>query len=175
MAEAEREPQPVLPVLKAFYDAVIPLAWPLVRIAVGWDLIVHAGARPARAGAGRPRCFARRRNFGVEFAIFLTFIEFVGGICIASACSPAFFAAAIAIEMGYLTFHHYWATFLLAQPRYEYTLLWGMVTLAIALRGGGRGRSIAMSGGSFDHALQQNKQISREVNMTNHRGLRRAA
>jgi putative oxidoreductase len=139
MAEAEREPQPVLPVLKPFYDAVIPLAWPLVRIAVGWDLIVHGWGKILRGPVQQAALLSRDgANFGVEFAIFLTFIEFVGGICIALGLFTRFFAAAIGIEMGYLTFHHYWGNgFSWLNRGYEYTLLWGMVTLAIALRGGG--------------------------------------
>ncbi len=40
--------------------------------------------------------------------------------------------------MGVLTFDHYWSHgFSWLKPGYEYTLLWGMMSLAIALRGGG--------------------------------------
>ena len=38
----------------------------------------------------------------------LTFVEFFGGICITSGMFTRFFAAAAAIEMGYLTFIYYW-------------------------------------------------------------------
>jgi putative oxidoreductase len=139
VAEAEREPQPILPFLKPFYAAVIPWTWALVRIAVGWDLIVHGWGKILRGPAQQAALLARDgSDFGVEFAIFLTFIEFVGGICIALGLFTRFFAAAIAIEMGYLTFHQYWANgFSWLNRGYEYTLLWGLVTLAIALRGGG--------------------------------------
>ena len=139
MAEAEREPQPVLPFLQPFYDAVIPLAWPLVRVAVGWDLIVHGWGKILRGPVQQAALLSRDgANFGVEFAIFLTFIELVGGICIALGLFTRFFAAAIAIEMAYLTFYHYWGNgFSWLNRGYEYVLLWGLVTLAIALRGGG--------------------------------------
>jgi putative oxidoreductase len=136
---AEREPQRILPFLERFYDVVIPLAWPLVRVAVGWDLIVHGWGKILRGPAQQAALLSRDgANFGVEFAIFLTFIEFVGGICIALGLFTRFFAAAVAIEMGYLTFYQYWGNgFSWLNRGYEYTLLWGMVTLAIALRGGG--------------------------------------
>ncbi len=36
------EPRPLIPALKPFYDFVVPLTWPMVRIAAGWNLFVHA-------------------------------------------------------------------------------------------------------------------------------------
>ena len=139
MSDAADEPKPFLPFLKPFYDRVIPLAWPLVRVAVGWDLIVHGWGKILRGPVQQAALLSRDgANFGVEFAIFLTFIEFVGGICIAAGLFTRFFAAAIAIEMGYLTFYQYWGNgFSWLNRGYEYTLLWGMMSLAIALRGGG--------------------------------------
>ena len=41
MAQAETEPKPLLPFLQRFYEAVIPLSWLIVRVAVGWNLLVH--------------------------------------------------------------------------------------------------------------------------------------
>src|ERR1700730_15219526 len=137
--EAEREPQPILPFLKPFYDAVIPWTWALVRVAVGWNLIVHGWGKILRGPVQQAAILSRdAANFGVEFAIFLTFIELVGGICIALGLFTRFFAAAIAIEMGYLTFVQYWGHgFAWTNRGYEYVLLSGLVSLAIALRGGG--------------------------------------
>src|ERR1700733_4632337 len=42
MAETQTEPKLLLPFLRPFYDAVIPFSWLVVRIAVGWNLVVHA-------------------------------------------------------------------------------------------------------------------------------------
>jgi putative oxidoreductase len=68
----------------------------------------------------------------------LMVIEFVGGICIALGLFTRFFAAAAAIEMAVLTFYIYWANGYSWTARgYEFTLLWGVVLFAIALRGGG--------------------------------------
>jgi len=139
MYDMKSEPTPILPFLRPFYAAVIPLAWPLVRIAVGWDLIVHGWGKIMRGPAQQAALLARDgTDYGVGFAVFLIFIEFVGGIAIALGLFTRFFAAAVAIEMGYLTFVHYWHNgFSWLNRGYEYTLLWGLVTLAIALRGGG--------------------------------------
>jgi putative oxidoreductase len=64
-------------------------------------------------------------------------IEFVGGIGIILGLFTRFFAAAAAIEMLLITIA-YWSTgFAWTRRGYEYTLLWGLVSFAIALRGGG--------------------------------------
>ena len=45
---------------------------------------------------------------------------------------------AIAIEMAFLTFYQYWGHgFSWTARGYEYVLMWGLVSFAIALRGGG--------------------------------------
>ena len=68
----------------------------------------------------------------------LMLVEFVGGIAIMAGLLTRFFAAAAAIELGYITFVIYWDTgFSWLQRGYEYALMWGLLCLAIALRGGG--------------------------------------
>jgi len=41
MADAQTEPKLLLPFLRPFYDAALPLSWLIVRCAVGWNLFVH--------------------------------------------------------------------------------------------------------------------------------------
>ena len=139
MADVAGEPKPLFSFLKPFYDRVVTLAWPLVRVGIGWDLIVHGWGKILRGPEQQAAMLTRDNTaFGVKTALFLLFIEFVGGICIAAGLFTRFFAAAIAIEMGYLTFYQYWGNgFSWLNRGYEYVLLWGMVSLAIALRGGG--------------------------------------
>ena len=45
MADTQAEPKLLLPQLKPFYDFAVPLAWPVIRIACGWNLPCTAGAR----------------------------------------------------------------------------------------------------------------------------------
>jgi len=139
MPESNAEPKLVLPFLQPFYDAVIPWTWPLIRVAVGWDLIVHGWGKILRGPEQQGALLARDGGpFGVKMAIFLIFVEFIGGIGIALGLFTRFFAAAAAIEMGYLTFIQYWGNgFSWLNRGYEYVLLWGLVSFAIALRGGG--------------------------------------
>jgi putative oxidoreductase len=140
MPKPSTEPKLLLPFLRRFYDAVIPFSWLIVRVAVGWDLIVHGWGKVLRGPAAQAQGFAHdgMSSLGIKFAIFLTIVEFVGGICITLGLFTRFFAAAVAIEMGYLVWPQYWANgFSWLHRGYEYVLLWGLVSLAIALRGGG--------------------------------------
>ena len=74
-----------------------------------------------------PAAFARRLNRLV-----------VKGLGILPRPLARFFAAANAIEMGFLTFILYWGNgFSWLNRGYEFTLMWGFLCLAIALRGGG--------------------------------------
>ena len=136
MSERSDEPKLLLPALQPFYDAVIPLAWPIVRIAVGWNLIIHGWGKVLRGPVEQAKVFAKDgTDFGAAFAVFLIIIELGGGICIAVGLFTRFFAAAIAIEMAYLTFYQYWGHgFSWTARGYEYVLMWGLASLAIALR-----------------------------------------
>ena len=139
MTDATREPRPLLPFLDPFYRAVIPLAWPLVRFAVGWNLIVHGWGKVLRGPAAQAAMLAKDgSDYGIPLALLLIFVELIGGVCIALGLFTRFFAAAIAIEMAYLTFYTYWGHgFSWTGRGYEYVLMWGIVSFAIALRGGG--------------------------------------
>ena len=130
MSDIAREPKLVLPFLRRFYEFVIPLSWPIVRIACGMHLVIHGWGKVMRGGTVS--------NSTLAFGLFLTFIEFFGGICISIGLFTRFFAAAAAIEMGYLTFIHYWANgYGWRTDGYEYVMMWGTLAFAIALRGGG--------------------------------------
>jgi putative oxidoreductase len=137
--DARAEQKLLLPALKPFYDFAVPLAWPVVRVAVGWNLVVHgwgkitAGPTPAFLKAYVDLGFdPPLPRFWSAFAI-----ESVGGIALILGLFTRFFAAAVAVEMLFITVC-YWSTgFAWTRRGYEYTLLWGLVSFAIALRGGG--------------------------------------
>jgi putative oxidoreductase len=69
-------------------------------------------------------------------AVILIAIETLGGLCIALGLFTRFWAAAAAIEMTVIVYHHL-PKFGWTGPGYEYPLFWGIVLLVIALRGGG--------------------------------------
>jgi putative oxidoreductase len=131
-------PRLLIPQLKPFYDLVEPLSWALIRITVGLMIIPH-GWPKLMAGIGPTAANALAKR-GIEpaepLAIVLIFLETVGGLCVALGLGTRFFAAAITIEMAVIT-SVYWPRFGWTGPGYEYPLMWGLMMLAVALRGGG--------------------------------------
>ena len=137
-----QEPRLLFPGLRRFYDFNIPFSWVVVRFGVGWVLLVHGYGKVMRGMAGQAKVLdvtlPNFKAYNLELSYLLTFVEGVGGLCIILGLFTRFFAAANAIEMGFLTFFIYWGTgFSWLVRGYEYTLLWGIMCLAIALRGGG--------------------------------------
>ena len=102
--DIEHEPRLLFPGLKSFYDTVIPLAWPVIRIAVGWNLLVHGWGKVTRGPSAYVRAFT---ELGFDPALpwiwSALIIEFVGGIALILGLFTRFFAAAAAVE----TAHHH--------------------------------------------------------------------
>jgi putative oxidoreductase len=138
MAGSQAEPRPLLPNLKSFYDFAIPLAWPVIRIACGWNLLVHGWGKVTRGPSAYIKAF---NDQGFDPALPWIWaalgIEFVGGIALILGLFTRFFAAAAAIEMAIISYLYWKNGFGWLNRGYEYTLLWGWVCFAIALRGGG--------------------------------------
>jgi len=132
--DANNEPKLVLPFLKPLYDVLVPLAWPLVRCTVGINLAVHGWAKLLRAieifGGAPPE------PDSVPWLIWLVITEFFAGIAVTLGLFTRVFAPLAALELFHLAFHfrdHYsWRT-----DGFEYLLAWGLVLVAVGLRGGG--------------------------------------
>jgi putative oxidoreductase len=138
MTDQAGQPGPLPPFLAPFYQAVVPMAWPLVRVGVGWNLLVHGWGKVKLGPVAEGALLAREGfPFAVALALLLLVVELVGGICITLGLFTRFFAAAAAIEMGVITLHYWSHDFAWLKGGYEYALLWGVVSLAIALGGGG--------------------------------------
>jgi putative oxidoreductase len=139
MAATQTEPRLLVPALKPFYDAVGPLSWLIVRVAVGWNLFVHGYNKLM---TGPTDAFLKAftdLGFNPPHLFFWSSlsIEMLGGICIMLGLFTRLAAAAAAIEMLCI-FVVYWGNgFGWMKRGYEYVLLWGLVAFAIALRGGG--------------------------------------
>lgn len=138
MDHVASESRLLLPALKPFYERAIPLSWLLIRVAVGWNLLVHVWGK---IQAGPTRMGPVFGNLGFEPGLFWYWaaflVEGLGGLGILLGLFTRFFAAAVAIEM-FVIFCVYWHTgFNWLSRGYEYVLLWGLVAFAIALRGGG--------------------------------------
>src|SRR6202795_3495421 len=136
---ADAEPKLLLPILRPFYDAVVPLSWLIVRVAVGWNLLVHGWGKIM---AGPTEAYLK----GFSDIGFIPaapwfwrglVIEPAGGIALILGLFTRFFAAAVAIEMLIITLVYWKTGFAWTRRGYEYTLMWGLISFAIALRGGG--------------------------------------
>jgi len=103
----------------------------LMIIPHGWPKLM-AGVGPTAAAALAKRCIEPAE----PLAVILIMLETLGGLCVALGLFTRFFAVGIAIEMAVIA-KVYWPKFGWTGPGYEYPLMWGLVMLAIALRGGG--------------------------------------
>ena len=127
-----------IPQLSGFYRWAQPVSWLLIRLTAGLMLIPHgwpklmAGIGPVAANALAKRGIAPAE----PLAVVLIAIETLGGLCIALGLFTRFWAAAATIEMCVIVYHHL-PKFGWTERGYEYPLMWGLVMLAIALRGGG--------------------------------------
>ena len=128
----------LIPGLRPFYTWAEPLSWALVRITAGLMIIPH-GWPKLMAGVGPVAANALAKR-GIEpaepLAVILIALETLGGLCVALGLFTRFFAAAITIEMAVIVYHHL-PKFGWTVRGYEYPLMWGLIMLAIALRGGG--------------------------------------
>jgi putative oxidoreductase len=139
MADTRAEPKLLLPALRSFYDVAIPFSWVVIRFAVGWNLLVHGWGKVSSGPT--PNFLKAFAELGFDppqpwFWSALV-IETVGGIAIILGLFTRFFAAAAAIEMLFITIVYWNTGFAWTRRGYEYTLMWGLVSFAIALRGGG--------------------------------------
>jgi putative oxidoreductase len=137
MADTGAEPKLVLPQLQSFYDFAKPLAWPIIRIAAGWNLAVHGWGKVMRGPDAFAKPFADMGFASVTWVWSALAIEFVGGIALIVGLFTRFWAAAAAIEMAIIMWLYWNNGFAWLSRGYEYVLLWGLVCFAIALRGGG--------------------------------------
>ncbi|NTF72699.1 DoxX family protein [Rhizobium rhizogenes] len=131
--------KPFLPFLRPVYDALEPYAYPVVRITAGLLLVPHGAQKLFGWLGGNPTLAAGAfRAIGFEPAELLVMItggiEFFGGLLVAAGflTRPA---AAICAGLLAVTI---WVTSARGWGAMEYSVLWTMVCLAIAVRGGER-------------------------------------
>ncbi len=138
MTSKSSEPRLIIPALESFYDQAIPLSWLIVRIAAGSILLVHGWIKIPRGPASFAGAYEALGFFpGADWAWCSTIVEVSAGICITLGLFTRFFAAAAAIEMAIITIVYLKNGFSWLGRGYEFTLMWGLICFAIALRGGG--------------------------------------
>src|SRR5215470_7549405 len=138
------ETRPVVPMLSALTNALSPLADPLVRITAGLLLVPH-GAQKLFGWFGgygieaTGQFFATKLGLPASLALVTGVIEFVGGIMLAAGLATRAVAALVVGLMTVAVLHvHLGAGLFWTEGGFEYPLLWGVVALSYAIRGGGR-------------------------------------
>jgi putative oxidoreductase len=134
----QAQPKLLFPQLQSFYRCAEPLSWALIRITAGLMLIPHGWPKLMMGLTATANMALVKRGIAPAepLAVALIAIETLGGLCIALGLFTRFWAAAAVIEMCVIVYHHM-PKFGWGQGGYEYPLFWGLVLLAIALRGGG--------------------------------------
>jgi putative oxidoreductase len=133
------EPKLIFPGLAGFYASWREIAYALVRVVIGYILLMHGWGK-INTGITGITAFMAKNGLtpGELFAGSAIFLETVGAVCIIIGLFTRFFAAALAIELGIaFLFVHMPKGFAAAQGGFEYVLLLGIVMFAIAIRGGG--------------------------------------
>ena len=138
MSNETHTTQLFVPRLQPLYDKAEPLSWLVIRLTAGLMLLPHGIPKLLDGVATTAEKALQRR--GIEpaepLAVVLIALETLGAVCIAAGLFTRFFAAALALEMGVIAYQ-YAPKFGWTGPGYEYPLMWGLMMLAIVMRGGG--------------------------------------
>lgn len=139
LPSGQAEPRLLLPGLSGFYRWAEPVSWLVIRLAVGFNLVMHGWPK---LPLGPTQYAARLAQLGLPNSLLFAWadivIEFGGGIAIMLGLFTRFFAAAAAVEMAFIMVMYIPNGFSWLNRGYEYVLMWGLLAFAIALRGGGR-------------------------------------
>jgi putative oxidoreductase len=125
------------------FDRLSPLGYPLVRITAGLLLMPH-GAQKLFGWFGGYGLDATGQFFatslgmepGFLFALLAGLVEFFGGLALVLGLLTRPAALAIATLMGVALTVHAANGFFWTSGGVEYPLMWGLIAIAVFLRGG---------------------------------------
>lgn len=144
MSPKAPQTRPIIPALAPIQAKLAVLTYPMIRFFTGLMLVPHGAQKlfgwfGGYGIEGTGGFFAQ--NLGLEPGIFWAAlvggVEFFGGLFLAVGFLTRPMALAIAILMAVAVFAvHLGNGFFWTNGGYEYPLLWGLIALAIAFRGG---------------------------------------
>ena len=144
MTEQSASTKLFVPALAGLYESVSGLSYPLIRFFTGLFLMPHGATKLFGwfGGRGIDGTAAGFAKLGLEPALPLAYLvgvtEFFGGLFLAIGLLTRPVALGVAILMaGTIFLVHLPNGFFWFKGGYEYSLLWGIVALAIFFRGGG--------------------------------------
>ncbi len=135
----------IVPALAPLYRGLSGLSYPMIRFYTGLILMPHGAQKLFGCFGGNglqvtAEGFATHLGLepGMFFAVLVGATEFFGGLFLALGFLTRPAAAAITILMAVAMFKVHLANgFFWSGGGYEYPLLWGLIALALAFRGGG--------------------------------------
>ena len=143
MSHDMTRPRPIIPALTPLYAKLSRLSYPLIRAATGLALMPHGAQKlfgwfGGYGLEGTGGFFAQ--NLGLEPGLFWAAlvggVEFFGGLFLALGLLTRPAALAVVILMAVAVTVHLPNGFFWTEGGYEYPLLWGLIALAIAFKGG---------------------------------------
>ncbi len=144
MTEPNAETKLIIPALGPLYGNLSRWSYPIIRFFTGLILMPHGAQKlfgwfDGYGLEGTGGYFAQ--DLGLEPGVFWAGLvggtEFFGGLLVALGLLTRPAALGIAVIMAVAVFSvHLPNGFFWGQDGYEYPLLWGLVALAIAFRGG---------------------------------------
>lgn len=139
-AKTPGEPRRIIPALGPLYDSLSPYAYPLIRFICGYSLIPHGYGKLFGGGLQGAADFFAQMGLqpALPLATFVGILEFFGGILLAVGLLTRPVALLVVGFMAVAVLQVHWPNgYLWISLGYEYPLFWGVVALAVAVRGGG--------------------------------------
>ena len=136
--QVQRTSRRIIKALDPIYDALDPIAYPMIRFVAGVMMIPHGYGKVFGGIEGTTKFFA---SVGLEPALILAWyiglLELVGGICVALGFLTRFMSAQFIGLLAVATFYiHLPSGFIWVKGGYEYPLFWMVVMMAITIKGG---------------------------------------
>ena len=134
----------LIPALAPLYEALSPLAESMVRVAAGLALLPHGMQKLfglfGGGGIAGTAQFLESVGYapGWLWALLIALVEVVGGLCLALGFLTRPAAAAIFVFLTTAVSFHWPNGYFWPNGGFEYPLLWPIVALSFAIRGGGR-------------------------------------
>jgi len=138
-----RQPRYYIPALGRIYERSESLAYPLIRFVTGFFLVPHGAQKLFGIFGGSATATAGFfTQIGLQPALPLAYlvgaVEVFGGLCIALGFLTRPAAVAAAIMLAVAAFYVHFANgFFWNKSGFEYPLMWTVLCIAVAIRGGG--------------------------------------
>jgi putative oxidoreductase len=136
-----KEPALIVPSLASIYERLAILSWPLIRVTSGAFLLTHGWPKLMGGVSAFAAGSLARRGLepSVPLAYIVIFLETVGATLLMLGLFTRLIALFVVIEFAVIVYVTLPLGYGWTRPGggWEYPLFWGLINLAILMRGGG--------------------------------------